>query len=384
MAAWPIPRFEAGVTVFEEWIEIVDSFIRSDPDMTIGRAVSILKAYGGSYLIRLLKTLPDVGVHVSAQRLNAYQLAVKKLKDHFEEETNVFIERGKFREMRQLAREQTKEFVFRLREQAERCGFSNTEEQVYEQLVQGMADGKAKRAALLKPSTVAAIVKEANLNESIQVKQDSEINWLNNEYQKRRQNVKTCHFCKQKGHFIRECAELKKEVCSICKRKGHTASRCWSAGKPRSGKSHEKNVQSVRFLEETVDREQLTKNEQPEEEYLFFMEGEDEVKCVIGGVAQIMLVDSGAKSNIIPQNIWAVMKAKGVKVRNMTTRSDKTFKAFGGAILKAVGSFNATIEAVGEQTDAKFYVLEAGEKALLGSETAKVMKILNIKLDVSP
>lgn len=67
----------------------------------------------------------------------------------------------------------------------------------------------------------------------------------------------------------------------------------------------------------------------------------------------------------------------------MTTRCDKSFKAFGGTVLKALGAFDAHIAAGGREVDAKFYVLETGEKALLGSETAKALKVLSTKQDVS-
>lgn len=312
MTTWNIPKFEPGVSKFEEWIEVLDAFVRADPEMTVGRAVCLLKAYGGSYVIRLLKTLPDVGVHVSARRMNAYEAAVKKLKDYFDEESNVFLERAKFRDMKQLQREPTKKFVFRLREQASRCEFTNAEEQIYEQLVQGLADGKAKRKALLKPTTVAAIVKEANLNESIQVpvSEDSNVNWINDRDSSRPRRNKVCHFCKKPGHFVRECQELKKETCSLCKKKGHTASRCWSGTKPERKSKLTKKISNVNYVEESDEEVKDTKQDLMEHEYLFFMEGDDEIRCSIGGVEQVMLIDSGAKKQHHPEQYLGNLEGK--------------------------------------------------------------------------
>lgn len=177
MAAWHLPRFDPE-SDFEEWIELVDSFVRSEVGMTPARAVAILKAYGGSHIIRLLKTLQPPG---TSSRQNEYRQAVATLRSHFAVQRNTFMERAKFREMQQMSGKSIKHFAFRIREQAGRCGFGDPEEQIHEQLVQGMVDKEVKRRALLGSIPTNTIVTEVTLNETLR-KDDGEpsINFVRN------------------------------------------------------------------------------------------------------------------------------------------------------------------------------------------------------------
>ena len=130
----------------------------------------------------------------------------------------------------------------------------------------------------------------------------------------------------------------------------------------------------VNYVEENLNEIEENVELSPKAEYLFYMEGEEHVIVSVGVVDLKMLIDIGARSNIISKKMWEILRIKGIKPDQMFTRSDKTFNAFGGMNIPVIGMFVVKVKSNDDATTASFYVVEIGEKALLGAETTKILK----------
>ena len=63
-----------------------------------------------------------------------------------------------------------------------------------------------------------------------------------------------------------------------------------------------------------------------------------------------MVNDSGYKSNIIPKQVWELMKIRGIETGNRTGQCGRTVVAVGGEKLGEVGSLAVEIECGREGT----------------------------------
>ena len=90
-----------------------------------------------------------------------------------------------------------------------------------------------------------------------------------------------------------------------------------------------------------------------------------------------MLVDSGASTNIIDQEVWESLKSK--KIKCVSRKCNKQLFAYGSETpMKTLGSFNTTV-AVGDRcTQSEFIVIDGKGHPLLGRNTATELGILQI------
>lgn len=129
----------------------------------------------------------------------------------------------------------------------------------------------------------------------------------------------------------------------------------------------------------------LKRNEkaQSSKSTFFFLDGQDEVNCSVGGVRIRMIVDNGVTSNIISAPTWESLKANSVKTLSQNAKCSKIFRAFGSPEpIPVLGTFEAEIRWRENKEVARFYVLARGDHSLLGRVTAKVLGILDVKSDV--
>lgn len=324
---------------------------------------------------------------------DAYTAAITKLNEYFDASRNPALEKQCFKNMKQNTGESMKMFVVRVREAAKKCFFVNEEERVLEQVIDGTSDERLKTDAMLKSFDVDEILRRSRINESVRERPSTgSVNAVD--------SAKICcYFCKKEGHKTKECRALKNYECKKCKKKGHSEERCWS-NKDKGGYKRKKpqfsvygsvkkpkgDKELVNFVgdEPRDSDESIAESDTVDEEYVFFVGGDKQFPCVIGGVAQDMLIDSGSKSNLIPKKFWELMKAKRIKAENQTTVADRKFYTFGSTVpLKVIGSFGAEITADGEKVRAKFYVVEDGKFCLMGYDTAQALKVMTIKEPVS-
>ena len=77
-----------------------------------------------------------------------YKKAVEKLNEYFLPKKNVLLETRKFRQLKQITEETIAQYCTRLRQQAIICEFSNSENQLKIQLVEGCLSSRVRRKAI--------------------------------------------------------------------------------------------------------------------------------------------------------------------------------------------------------------------------------------------
>ncbi|XP_036322082.1 uncharacterized protein LOC118736085 [Rhagoletis pomonella] len=104
----------------------------------------------------------------------------------------------------------------------------------------------------------------------------------------------------------------------------------------------------------------------------------NEIQCQVGGIVTTVIIDSGSKYNIMDCKTWHKLKAKNIQTIKREKKNHKIFKAFGGQVLTMLGVCEAVIAINGRQVIAAFYVVDRGEKFLLGRDTATALRVLKI------
>ncbi|XP_055605682.1 uncharacterized protein LOC129753857 [Uranotaenia lowii] len=95
-------------------------------------------------------------------------------------------------------------------------------------------------------------------------------------------------------------------------------------------------------------------------------------------------VDSGSDINVINTEAWTALKQQSVKVVNMQKGSEQVIKGYGSDIpLKVMGTFETEVTIGEKSVFAKFFVVDGGQRCLLGDATAKNLGILKIGVDIN-
>ena len=197
-----------------------------------------------------------------------------------------------------------------------------------------------------------------------------------------KQDTRTCFNCAKSGHLasFQGCPARGKK-CNICQRIGHFGSTCRKRKgefQARDNQYEKKQRLTTALLEE--DNENYTEKKNSER-YLFYTGGGHKIQCKVGGVRLEMLIDSGSDANVLGHKEWTRLKAEGIKVFEDTER---VFKGYANQErLKVLGRFKATVEIGRNKIYDVFYVIEEGQRSLLGRETALKLGVLKLGLDVN-
>lgn len=98
----------------------------------------------------------------------------------------------------------------------------------------------------------------------------------------------------------------------------------------------------------TDDKKPKTNEEPPKPpvsnvNYIFHIDDDAEIVCLVGGVNVNMLIDSGSKNNIINDKTWKYLKSNNGIVTNQQQGSDQIFMAYGSKNpLNVLGTFEAS------------------------------------------
>lgn len=380
--ARPLPAFDSAGQQWANWKEKFVSYLHTRSVKDPERKLSYLKFLGGDEIIYLLKNAR--ASYDNMENDDVYLAAMSLLDDHFKTVDNPFVEIEKFRSMKQATGEPAKNYVVRLRQQAMKCNFSQMEEEVRRQFVLGNADEKLKAKAFRKELELSELITEATANESMMKRSSVEINFVR-EKNFGSKGKRVCWFCKKSGHFIRSCPRVKEHTCTECGKKGHTERRCYAGRSKQRSEPYPTNrkFSSINCVNEEDEPTQKKCESSVEQEYVFFLDGQDEVNCSVGGVRIRMIVDNGVTSNIISAPTWESLKANSVKTLSQNAKCSKIFRAFGSPEpIPVLGTFEAEIRWRENKELARFYVLARGDHSLLGRVTAKVLGILDVKSDV--
>ncbi|KAJ0176070.1 hypothetical protein K1T71_008244 [Dendrolimus kikuchii] len=309
-----------------------------------------------------------------------------------------------FRLIKQEDNEKFESFLVRLRKQAEKCNFDKKEDHLIDQITEKCTSPELRKKILTVGDsiTLQKIVTEANtlevVNDQLQIYEDKkqvnqekkqeniEINAIYNRNKKEgkyktrqvnHKNIRPCGRCGSKSHLsdYKECPALGR-TCFNCSKPGHFRQFCRTAGTKRKANEQEKS--------ENQQNSKGNKKARVEVDYVFNIDNDATVECTLGGIQTKMLVDSGCKVNLITQETWEVLKEKRAVIHNQETKPNKTLLAYGSLTpLNIKGSFETEIKINDRAEQTTVYVIAGGTRDLLGKETATLLGVLKIGIDVN-
>lgn len=128
--------------------------------------VDAINIYGGERIRELIDTLPDVPTPSIAEP-NEYEKIMAKLNNHFTPMVNKDSAHSKLDKMHQNEGELVAQYYVRLRKQALKCQFADTDDAIRSKLLQTMRDNKLRREAMVKKYTLTDLLKHASSKEDV-------------------------------------------------------------------------------------------------------------------------------------------------------------------------------------------------------------------------
>ena len=140
---------------WKEWLRRYERFLVAMDIKDDTRKRALLLYAAGNEVEKVFATFSDVGEDKD------YKKAVEKLNEYFSPKKNVLFETHKFRQLKQVTEETIDQYCTRLRQQAIICEFSNSENEIKIQLVEGCLSSRVRRKAIQDDLSLADILSYA-------------------------------------------------------------------------------------------------------------------------------------------------------------------------------------------------------------------------------
>lgn len=344
---------------------------------------------GGLSLQEIYYNIP--GAHVLSTddpAIDIFNIALKKLDDYFAPKQSKVYERHILRLMKQEPGEKFEKFLVRLRRQADKCGFTNKEEHLIDQITEKCSSSELRKKILKGGDSMSLedIIIEANTLENVN-RQLEEFNQKTfsssviNKIDVRQKNNTECTRCGSYKHVAQSMdCPARKVKCHKCGITGHFQKQC------RTRKSMKRQFNPRTKDAKYAKKSRIEKDDQKEEEidYVFQVDEESTIDCIVGGKHVKLLIDSGCKCNLLTDKTWSEMKKQKIHVFEMNKAPERTFYAYGSKEpLVVLGSFKATVEVNNKTEIAMFYVIKDGTKDIIGKNTSISLGVLKLGIQVN-
>ncbi|KAK7105707.1 hypothetical protein V1264_012941 [Littorina saxatilis] len=328
---------------------------------------------------------------------------LKAFSDYFTPKQNPVFERHLFRQMNKEEGESTLQFVTRLRQQAEHCGFGDlVEQQIRDHAIEKTTDRRLKAKLLEKGDlTLTQLLAIARVHEAAvsqvqamdihskqsgdglvgavggkqhQGRQDGAMKHRNSK--ERREKQRLCFRCGMDSHFASdEQCPARGKKCRSCSLVGHF-SRCCKT--KRKDKPKNSSVRRVAGHAEDSDSTSSDSDESTFAVHNAVKQNMTSITC--GGVDLKVMIDSGASCNIIGKSTWKKLKEKQIRY-TAKGKTDKKLFVYGSAVpLKLKGKFQTEVSFGPKNIMTEFIVLDGEGESLIGLKTAQDLGVLQINV----
>lgn len=378
---------------WEKWKRALELYLIATNVTKAEAKRAVLLHMGGLSLQEIYYNIPGAHLETVANSdTDIFTVAINKLDEYFAPKQSRVYERHLFRLIKQETGEKFDKFLVRLRHQSSKCKFTAPDENMIDQITEKCESAKLRKTILTLGDdvTLDKIISEANALETVNRQlnnfglpgpsKEISVNRLETRSVKNKSSSNSCSRCSGNHPSDSKLCLARDKKCLKCGVIGHYRKQCRTRAYKRKANDN------VSKPNQAIHPDKKPKNKSDEVDYIFHIEGDDTVKCILGNVGIEMLIDSGSKYNIIGDETWRVLKSKKIRVENQTNNPDKTFKAYGSENpLTILGAFDATIMVNSEfpTVKATFYVVKNGTRNLLGKDTAIKLGVLKLGIGVN-
>lgn len=201
--------------------------------------------------------------------------------------------------------------------------------------------------------------------------------------------ISICYSCGNQGHLSKSSdCPAKGRTCRRCRGLDHFEAMCRKRKQIDNGRVKSRKVFNVKQMPDARDDDEEQEGNQDcaAKVYYAFYGGNESnmLDCTIGGISLRILIDSGADANLIRMETWEELKKKKICVVKSTKGCSRVLKGYGSdKPLSVTGTFEAEIVIGRRTTVAEFFVVNGGQKDILGDTTAKMLGVLKVGIDVN-
>lgn len=411
-----MPAFKIGSDPRNDWLKwrkAFERFIAANGVEDDVEKLNLLLVLGGIELQTYYDKVDKCHVGVPTEegsselRILQYESAILTIEKYFAPQLNKRFERHQLRALKQELGESFEDFVFRLKEQAKRCKFYDTDDMVVDQIIEGCSSVELRKKLLTE---------EKNLTEALMIGRTlEEVLKQTRQYGKGTQSglegdvtihkiglrqfpaasnrpmgngSRKCYNCGRYGHIakdIHKCAAAEAK-CHNCGTKGHYKFCCRKrrVDEPRGRMDYKRRVQAV--IEGQIDQDSekgvfhVSKDQEEETSEILNFD--------IGGVRIWMVVDSGSPANILQESTYRELKECGADILNERSAAEVNpkYEAFASEDKICFSTaFEAEIKTPNDENGvwAHFLVAPKGQTNLLSKATAYALGVLKIGYNVN-
>lgn len=395
-SAMSIKPFDCNSTLlaneWEKWKNSLEICLAAYKETDPASRKNWLLHLGGSDVIEIFNTVADP---VYASDDDVYAKAIKKLDSHFSPKRHKRYERHLFRKIRQNVDEKFDKFVLRIRQKASLCEFgSYLEDGMIDQIIEGCTSKELRQKCLAKDMTYQEIIQLGLSLETVEdqlksfkvIESDNLVEPVHR-IQKGHNGARKSETVKNKECFQcgrpwfighKEKCPAFNHKCRNCGKVGHLENKCFSRKRSytdyRSDDMHRKRMKT--------DKAWNVEEVEAIEEHCFWVEGDEEMSLILGGLPWNFVIDSGATSNFIAECDWRKMRHRiQADIINPSEIKRKFVPYASHMPLNIIVGFKCKISVGQNSSYADFFVIKDATKSLLGKITAKELKILRIGLE---
>lgn len=385
---------------WEKWLRSLSIYLdTTDIKCPIKKRATLL-LLGGSDLQDIFYNLPGANAEAK-DNADVFKIAIDTLNDYFAPKQSKVYERHIFRLLAQNQNEKFDQYLVKLRKQAEKCKFDKPDEHLIDQIAEkcSSTDLRKKILTIGDDITLDRIITEAHTLEVVDHQMKNYREDSNQEtnavFQKKnadkaynQRRIASCN-CTRCGSHKHEATDqtcpARGKKCHVCGKLGHFRQWCKSqvAQKRKATETKKQDRQEndtrnkkMRRVNNVEDAEEI--------DYVFYVDNDATIECVMGGVKLNMLIDSGCKPNLITDKTWKLLKSKNIICTKQVSKPDKTLIAYGSKTpLDVQGSFETLIETNGRSERTTVYVIGNGSRDLLGKDTAVLLGVLKLGIGIS-